>query len=247
MKRILTHLGHFAWLQALSCLFPILLFLTFAITKQLCVPGLHRYDLILLICLIVQIILYKTGLETKDELKVIAVFHLVGLCQEQDRRGTTLQRLYVRQRRQLSLSGLAEAAGHPVRLAPRLGRLGALRGNLRELLHGTLAARCPLGAGPGNSPLVPAHAGPICRLRDTLRPADAHGVSAARFLLMDRGKHRDVFRGLAISKPAWGMASGPSCENEFVVPAGHLQLFDCRAAEASKGGPTYGSISMVSV
>ena len=82
MKRILTHLGHFAWLQTLSCLFPILLFLTFAITKQLCVPGLHRYDLILLICLIVQIILYKTGLETKDELKVIAVFHLVGLCLE---------------------------------------------------------------------------------------------------------------------------------------------------------------------
>ena len=82
MKRILTHLGHFAWLQALSCLFPILLFLTFAITKQLCVPGLHRYDLILVICLIVQIVLYKTGLETKDELKVIAVFHLVGLCLE---------------------------------------------------------------------------------------------------------------------------------------------------------------------
>ena len=82
MKRILTHLGHFAWLQALSCLFPILLFLTFAITKQRCVPGLHRYDLILVICLIVQIILYKTGLETKDELKVIAVFHLVGLCLE---------------------------------------------------------------------------------------------------------------------------------------------------------------------
>ena len=247
MKRILTHLGHFAWLQALSCLFPILLFLTFAITKQLCVPGLHRYDLILVICLIVQIILYKTGLETKDELKVIAVFHLAGLCLEQYRRGTALQRLYVRQRRQLSLSGLAEAAGHSVQLAPHLGRVGALRRNLRELLHGTLAARCPLGAGPGNSPLVPAHAGPICRLRDALRPADANGVSAARFLLMDRGKHRDVLWGLAISKPAWGMASGPSGKNEFVVPAGYLQLFDCRAAEASKGGPTYGSNSMVSV
>lgn len=82
MKVLFTHLGHFAWQQALSCLFPILLFLTFAVTKLFTVPGLHRYDLILLICLFAQTILYKSGLETKDELKVIAVFHLAGLCLE---------------------------------------------------------------------------------------------------------------------------------------------------------------------
>ena len=79
MKVFLAHLGYFIWQQTLSCLFPLLLFLTFALTKLVGVPGLPRYDLILLVCLAAQAILYWTRLETKDELKVIAVFHLVGL------------------------------------------------------------------------------------------------------------------------------------------------------------------------
>ena len=76
---LFCQLLHFAGQQALSCLFPILLFLTFALTQRFAVPGLHRYDVILLVCLAVQAAMYKLGLETKDELKVIAVFHLAGL------------------------------------------------------------------------------------------------------------------------------------------------------------------------
>lgn len=72
----------FAWQQAISCLFPLLLFLTFALTQHFAVPGLPRYDLILLVCLVIQGVLYRTGWETKDELKVIAVFHVAGLCLE---------------------------------------------------------------------------------------------------------------------------------------------------------------------
>ena len=82
MSSILKQLGQFAWQQALSCLFPFLLILLFALTRLLSVPGLHRYDQILLVCLAAQVILYKTGLKTKDELKVIGVFHLAGLCLE---------------------------------------------------------------------------------------------------------------------------------------------------------------------
>jgi uncharacterized membrane protein YoaT (DUF817 family) len=66
----------------LSCLFPLLLFLTFALTKAITLPGVHRCDLILCVCLVVQYVLYKTGMETQDELKVIAIFHLAGLCLE---------------------------------------------------------------------------------------------------------------------------------------------------------------------
>lgn len=75
----LTQLLHFAGQQALSCLFPGLLFMTFALTKFVAVPGLPRYDLILLVCLAAQAVMYWVGLETRDELKVIAVFHLAGL------------------------------------------------------------------------------------------------------------------------------------------------------------------------
>ena len=82
LRHTVLQLCRFAWQQALSCLFPILLFLTFGLTRFIVVPGLHRYDLILLICLAIQAMMYKTGLETRDELKVIAVFHLIGLLLE---------------------------------------------------------------------------------------------------------------------------------------------------------------------
>jgi len=77
--RFLMQLCAFGWQQAVSCLFPGLLFLTFALTKYVSVPGLYRYDLILIVCLATQAGMYWTGLETKDELKVIVVFHLAGL------------------------------------------------------------------------------------------------------------------------------------------------------------------------
>jgi len=76
---LFCQLLHFAGQQTLSCLFPILLFLTFGLTQHVRLMGLHRYDLILLVCLTAQMGMYKLGLETKDELKVIAVFHLAGL------------------------------------------------------------------------------------------------------------------------------------------------------------------------
>lgn len=70
---------HFAAQQALSCLFPLALFLTFALTQRAALPGLYRYDVILLVCLAVQGGMYQAGLETKDEMKVIALFHVAGL------------------------------------------------------------------------------------------------------------------------------------------------------------------------
>jgi len=75
----LLQLLYFAGQQTLSCLFPLSLFLTFAVTQRFTPPGLHRYDLIFLVCLAVQAGMYRAGLETKDELKVIALFHLAGL------------------------------------------------------------------------------------------------------------------------------------------------------------------------
>ena len=43
------------------------------------VPYLSRYDLLLLVCLITQALMLLTRLETMDELKVITLFHLIGL------------------------------------------------------------------------------------------------------------------------------------------------------------------------
>lgn len=52
------------------------------LTKLIHIPGLSRYDLLLLICLAAQAALIWTRLETWDELKVITLFHLIGLALE---------------------------------------------------------------------------------------------------------------------------------------------------------------------
>jgi uncharacterized membrane protein YoaT (DUF817 family) len=69
----------FAWNQALCCIFPVVIFASMALTKFVSFPILHRYDLLLLICLAAQVLMVRFGLESKDELKVITLFHLIGL------------------------------------------------------------------------------------------------------------------------------------------------------------------------
>ncbi|WP_169306680.1 DUF817 domain-containing protein [Cohnella pontilimi] len=69
----------FAWKQALCCIFPVILFAGMALTKVIDIPYIHRYDLLLLIGLAAQAAMVKFRLETTDELKVITLFHLIGL------------------------------------------------------------------------------------------------------------------------------------------------------------------------
>lgn len=73
---------HFGYHQAMSCIFPVAIFGTLALTSLFEIPVLHRYDAILLILLGVQYLMYRSGLETLDEIKVICVFHLIGLALE---------------------------------------------------------------------------------------------------------------------------------------------------------------------
>ncbi|WP_420795890.1 DUF817 domain-containing protein [Ktedonobacter racemifer] len=78
--KIVQFLFHFITQEALSCMFPAVIFLSLALSKHFALP--HRYDILLVICLGTQWIMYHSGLETRDEIKVIAVFHLVGLLLE---------------------------------------------------------------------------------------------------------------------------------------------------------------------
>lgn len=69
----------FGWNQALSCIFPVIIFSSLALTKVVQIPWISRYDLILIICILTQIGMLAFKFETFDELKVICVFHLIGL------------------------------------------------------------------------------------------------------------------------------------------------------------------------
>jgi uncharacterized membrane protein YoaT (DUF817 family) len=75
-------LWSFAYLQLLSSVFPIAIFLFLGLSRVVHVPGLPRYDLLLLLCLAMQAAMVISGLETLDELKVICVFHVLGLALE---------------------------------------------------------------------------------------------------------------------------------------------------------------------
>jgi uncharacterized membrane protein YoaT (DUF817 family) len=72
----------FGYRQAMSCIFPVIIFATLALTKVVSIPYFHRYDLLLLICLIAQVGMVAFKLETIDELKVICMFHIIGLLLE---------------------------------------------------------------------------------------------------------------------------------------------------------------------
>ncbi|WP_088072528.1 DUF817 domain-containing protein [Gottfriedia luciferensis] len=80
--RALKQLFRFGWEQALSCLFPVVIFASLAITQIIPLPFIPRYDWLLMICLLMQWWMVRSGLETKDELKVITLFHLIGLALE---------------------------------------------------------------------------------------------------------------------------------------------------------------------
>lgn len=82
MKHKLTQLLYFGREQALSCLFPVVIFASLALTKFIPLPLLARYDWLFIICLAMQWWMLRAGLETKDELKVITLFHLIGLALE---------------------------------------------------------------------------------------------------------------------------------------------------------------------
>jgi len=78
----LIQLLHFGYHQAMSCIFPVIIFGTLALSTIIPIPFIHRYDAILLVLLVAQFVMYKSGLESLDEIKVICVFHLIGLALE---------------------------------------------------------------------------------------------------------------------------------------------------------------------
>ena len=71
----------FGFQQALCCIFPALVFSMLAIS-HLFGGIIPRYDFMLIACIVIQIVLYKCGVETRDEVLVICLFHLLGLVME---------------------------------------------------------------------------------------------------------------------------------------------------------------------
>jgi uncharacterized membrane protein YoaT (DUF817 family) len=74
-----AELWAFGLKNALSCAFPAFVFGMLAVTKTAGALPLPRYDILFLSCVAFQALMVALRLETFDELKVICVFHLLGL------------------------------------------------------------------------------------------------------------------------------------------------------------------------
>ncbi len=73
--------GAFVYKNAASCVFPGFIFILLAFSKVFALP-LPRYDFLLLGCVGLQVVMVGAGFESRDELKVVCVFHLLGLALE---------------------------------------------------------------------------------------------------------------------------------------------------------------------
>lgn len=68
--------------QAQAAIFAGSFFVILFISNHIPLFGIARYDFLFIAAVIIQIVLYLTGLETKDEVKVIFLFHIIGLILE---------------------------------------------------------------------------------------------------------------------------------------------------------------------
>lgn len=81
-KNGLLEFACFTQKQIQACIFAGSFFVLLAASKYLPLAGLPRYDFLLLSAIVMQGLLLSSKLETRDELKTIGVFHLLGLCLE---------------------------------------------------------------------------------------------------------------------------------------------------------------------
>lgn len=79
IKRFVIEFLFFGLKQVRACLFAGLFFLAVVAVPRSGLLGLPRYDLLLVIALLIQGFMVVAKLETLDELKAITLFHLIGL------------------------------------------------------------------------------------------------------------------------------------------------------------------------
>lgn len=77
-----VELGHFFLKEARACIFAGLFFLAVLLVPRAGFAGLPRYDLLLLIALGIQGLLLYTRQESRDEVKAICLFHIMGFALE---------------------------------------------------------------------------------------------------------------------------------------------------------------------
>jgi uncharacterized membrane protein YoaT (DUF817 family) len=72
----------FGFKEARACIFAGSFFALLFLSNHIPLFGLARYDFLFIAAVLIQLVLYFTKQETKDEIKVICLFHIIGLILE---------------------------------------------------------------------------------------------------------------------------------------------------------------------
>jgi uncharacterized membrane protein YoaT (DUF817 family) len=81
-RRFIREFVAFGLKEARACIFAGSFFLAIFAVPRAGLLGIPRYDLLLIIAILIQAVMVLTGLETLDELKAITLFHVIGFCLE---------------------------------------------------------------------------------------------------------------------------------------------------------------------
>jgi len=81
-RRLVFEFAFFTIKEARACLFGVLFFSAVFLVPHAGILGVPRYDVLLLIAILIQIWMVWAKLETLDELKAISLFHIVGFVLE---------------------------------------------------------------------------------------------------------------------------------------------------------------------
>ncbi len=82
LKSFIKEFFIFGLKQARASVFAGSFFVLLFLSNHISLFGLARYDFLFIAALVIQAVLYFTKLETKDEVKVIFLFHIIGLVLE---------------------------------------------------------------------------------------------------------------------------------------------------------------------
>lgn len=80
--RFIREFVAFGLKEARACIFAGSFFLAVFLMPRGGLFGIPRYDLLLVIALLIQVVLVLTGVETMDEVKAITLFHILGFALE---------------------------------------------------------------------------------------------------------------------------------------------------------------------
>jgi uncharacterized membrane protein YoaT (DUF817 family) len=81
-RRFAMEFWYFGIKQVRACLFVGLFFTAVFVVPRSGVLGVPRYDVLLVVALVIQAWMVRAGLESLDELKAITLFHVIGFALE---------------------------------------------------------------------------------------------------------------------------------------------------------------------